>query len=287
MHVRITVLNGRHRSRGGISESLGLPLVAPTAVIAVAVPLAFRGEVELGKELLELFTDLWIILVGGRVHRRRRARVEDLVAVAPRVARVKVPLAEDARLAVADGGSAVGGGLEIDAGGIPVNPLVLRPPHVQPPPGGDLGVAQDGLGPQVPLPAPLQVVPLHGDAVHPRGDLAVGTADPNKRHFATKTFLAKVPRIQRKMNHAENVGAMMKIILEQTMAMASLGPPMTSEAVHAVGLPAAGMCEPAQACPSARMQGLANVRRVDEGRPWIFAGPKSQRNRPKIGLERG
>ena len=215
MHVRITVLNGRHRSRGGISESLGLPLVAPTAVIAVAVPLALRGEVELGKELLELFTDLWIILVGGRVHRRRRrARVEDLVAVAPRVARVKVPLAENARLAIADGGSAVGA-LEVDAGGVrPVDPFVLRPPHVQPPPGGDLGVAQDGLGPQVPLPAPLQVVPLHGDAVHPRGDLAVGTTDPNKRHFATKTFLAKVPRIQRKMNHAENVGAMMTIILE-------------------------------------------------------------------------
>ena len=55
MHVRITVLNGRHRSRGGISESLGLPLVAPTAVIAVAVPLAFRGEVKLGKEVVAGF----------------------------------------------------------------------------------------------------------------------------------------------------------------------------------------------------------------------------------------
>ena len=69
-------------------------------------------------------------------------------------------------------------------------PLVLCPPHVQLPSRDNLGVAQDGLGSQVPLPAPLKVVPLHGDAVHPGGDLAV-TADPDNRHFATKTFFAK------------------------------------------------------------------------------------------------
>ena len=73
----------------------------------------------------------------------------------------------------------------------------------------------------------------------------------------------------------------------RTMAMASLGPPMTSPALPLVGLPAAGVYEPAQASLSARLLGLANVLSLDERRPWIFAEPKSQRNRPKSGREWG
>ena len=238
------------------------------------VPFAFRGEVELGEKLLELCTELGVLL--DRFH---RARVEDHAAVAPRVASVKVPLAEDASLAVADGTTV--GGLVVPR--VPV-PLILCPLHVQPPSRDDLGVTQDGLGPQVPLPASLQVVPLHGNAVHPRGDLAV-TSDAGNRHFATKTFLAKfTPReSRREVSQAENVGgAMMTIVYLRQWQWRRLGP-VTSPALSVGGLPAAGVYDRALACLSARLLGLANVLR----RPWIFAEPKSLRNRPKSGVEWG
>jgi len=179
-------LGVRQSSRSGTPEPLGPFLhmsAAAGAGVTITIPLALRGEIELGKKLLELFTDLRVVVncvhlaTGG-------AGVEDLTAVALRVPRVEVSLAEGARLAITDRAAAV-------RGRFARLPLKLCPLTVVLLPRRNLGVAQDGLCPQVPLPPPLQVVPLNGEAIHPRGGrLATVTSASDKHHLAT-TFLAQ------------------------------------------------------------------------------------------------
>ena len=103
--------------------------------------------------------------------------------------RVEVSLAEGARLAITDRAAA--------AAAAAVRrrfarlPLEFWPLTVVSLPRRNLGVAQDGLRTQVPLPPAPQVVPLDGEEVHPRGGrLATVAPAPDKHHLAT-TFLAQ------------------------------------------------------------------------------------------------